>query len=124
MGFPWMGPLRHYLMGVIVEENETDLKISAPLPGVTKDDVDVMVGPDAVVISLKTKETTSKGEEDDREDSMNYAWPMNFARGLFRTRRCPLPTEVDPETAKAKLENGVLTITVDKKNPSKKISIE
>ena len=124
MGYPWMRPLRQFLVGVDLEENEKDLTISVPLPGVTKDDIELSVGPDAVVINLKDKETIDKDKAGEKEEEMDFAWPMNLAHSFFRTRRYPLPTEVDPETAKAKLENGMLRITVEKKNPGKRISIE
>jgi HSP20 family protein len=124
MGFPGMGPLRHLLMGVDVEEDEKNLTISVPLPGVTKDDIELSVGPEAVVITFKDKETIGKDKAGEKEEEMDFAWPMNLGHALFGTRRYPLPAEVDPETAKAKLENGVLRITAEKKNPGKKISVE
>jgi HSP20 family protein len=112
-----------FFMGVNVEEDEKDLTISVPLPGLTKDDIDLIVGPDVVVISLKNKET-GEGEGGEKEEEMTFAWPLNLAHGFFKNRRYPLPTEVDPETAHAKLENGVLRITVEKKNPGKKVSVD
>jgi HSP20 family protein len=123
-GFPWMGPLRHFLIGVDFEENEKDLTLSVPLPGVAKEDIDLSVGPDAVVITLKDKETTDKSKMEEKEEDYDFAWPLNLGRGFFKTRRYPLPAEVDPETAKAKLENGMLRITIEKKNPGKKIEVE
>jgi HSP20 family protein len=124
MGFPGMGTLRHFLMGVDVEEDEKDLTISVPIPGVTKDDIELSVGPDAIVITFKEKEAEERDKAGEREEEMSFAWPLNLRHALFGTRRFPLPTEVDPETARAKLENGVLRITAEKKNPGKKIPVE
>jgi HSP20 family protein len=112
-------------MGVDVEEDEKDLTISVPMPGVTKDDIELSVGPDAVVITFKEKDTSDKEQTHEKEEEMDFgAWPIRLGHALFGTRRFPLPTEVDPETAKAKLENGILKITVEKKNPGKKITVE
>ena len=124
MGFPGMGPFRHFLMGVDVEEDEKNLAISVPLPGVTKDGIELSVGPDAVVITFKEKEPEDKGRPSEGDQEMGFPWPLNMGHALFGTRRFPLPTEVDPETARAKLENGVLKVTAEKKNPGKKISVE
>jgi HSP20 family molecular chaperone IbpA len=39
-------------------------------------------------------------------------------------RRIPLPVEVDPDTATAKLENGILRVTVKKKSPENEKTVE
>jgi HSP20 family protein len=112
-------------MGVDIEEDEKDLTISVPMPGVTKDDIELSVGPDAVVITFKEKEPSDKEQTHEKEEEMDFgAWPIHLRHALFGTRRFPLPTEVDPETAKAKLENGILKVTAEKKNPGKKITVE
>lgn len=121
MGFPGIGPLGHLLMGVDIDEDVKNLTISVPLPGVTKEDIELNVGPDTVVITLKEKAAPEEEPTGAREEMGFRPWSVHMGFGLHGTRRFPLPTEVDPDTAKAKLENGILKVTAEKKNPGKKI---
>lgn len=120
MGIPGFRGLRHMLMGVDIGESEKDLTISVPLPGLTKDDFELNVGPDTLVITFK-----EKVEDEKKEEETEPKTPWFFGSpSCCGTRRFPLPTEVDPDTAKAKLENGILKVTVEKKNPGKRVSVE
>jgi len=125
-GFPGLGQLRHLLMGVDVEEGDKDLIVSVPLPGLTKDDFELTVGPNTMIITFKEKVTSgTKEAEDVKEEETGFKpWMFFSGRSFGGTRRFPLPTEVDPDTAKAKLENGILKVTVEKKNPGKRVSVE
>nr|MDO8100557.1 Hsp20/alpha crystallin family protein [Candidatus Njordarchaeota archaeon] len=118
MGFLGFGPLQHLLMGADVEESAEDITVKVPLPGLTKDDLDLIVGPDTLVITFKEKETEEEKEEDEFRPMWFYA-----RRAFGRTKRIPLPTEVDPDTAKAKLENGILRVTIGKKSPGKRVDV-
>jgi HSP20 family protein len=121
MGIPGLGPLRHLLMGCDIQETEKDITVLVPLPGLTKDDFELIVGPDTMSITFKGKEPT---EEKGEEPEFRAQWFMGGRYPPGRTRRIPLPIEVDPDTAKAKMDNGILRVTIEKKNPGKSVSVE
>jgi HSP20 family protein len=122
IGLFGFGPLQRLFTGADVEEGQEDITVKLPLPGLTRDDFDLIVGPDALVITFKEKETDE--EKEDKE--VKEFGPMWFHAGCAfgGTRRVPLPTEVDPDTAKAKLENGILRVTIGKKSPGKRVDVE
>jgi len=80
----------------IIEEEET-IKIIADLPGVEKEDINIEATESEVRISAE------RGE-----------------RKYFKVVK--LPARVRPDTAKASYKNGVLTITIEKEEKSKKLS--
>ena len=80
------------------------LVIETELPGANKDDIQVRVENDRLIISGEVKRT-----EEVRED--NYI-RMGRTYGAFR-RVFPLPEEVEDKTKiKAKFENGVLRVEI------------
>jgi HSP20 family protein len=80
------------------------LVIETELPGATKDDIQVRVEDDRLIISGEVKRS-----EEVRED--NYI-RMGRTYGAFR-RVFPLPEEVeDKKKIKAKFENGVLRVEI------------
>jgi HSP20 family protein len=86
-----------------VSESESDLKITAELPGMEEKDVEVELADGVLAIKGEKKtETEDKG----RLISERYY-------GRFE-RRIPLGTDVDPDKIAASFKNGVLTITLPK----------
>jgi HSP20 family protein len=109
------------LAGVGFKEGLDDITVTLPLPGYSKDDIDLRVGPDTLIIGFKEKESTEEkeaGSEAEEERGPGFG-PWWFFSGPLSgsVKRIPLPVEVDPDTARAKLENGVLRVTVKKKSP-------
>ncbi|MCD6402940.1 MAG: Hsp20/alpha crystallin family protein [Candidatus Aenigmarchaeota archaeon] len=97
---------------VDVSETEDELIIRAELPGFSKDDVNIKMTENTLEISAHKK-------EEKREQQETY---LRMERRVGAVRRfLSLPVEVDPETAKAKMENGILEIRVKKKAPTKKV---
>jgi HSP20 family protein len=81
------------------------LRIVAELPGMTRDDVELEVIDDMLVVSGdKRFESTS-------EEQGCYRVERSF--GHFQ-RAVPLPAGIDLERAEARFENGVLTLRVPK----------
>jgi len=81
------------------------LRIVAELPGMTRDDVELEVMEDMLIISGEKRfESTS-------EEQGCYRVERSF--GHFQ-RAVPLPTGVDLDRAEARFENGVLTLRVPK----------
>lgn len=98
------GNVRRSLEGAKVEEEfeplvdvideDDQITIVAELPGVSKDKIKVKVGEDYVEIRA--------------------------SNGKKYYKRIRLPAKVNPETAKAKFNNGVLEVIVEKKEKKKK----
>ena len=101
---------------VDVKENDTGWTFYADLPGIKADDIDVHVEDDSLVISAKhSSEVSDNGEQ--------YIHTERRA-GSYQ-RRFTLPPTADAEAISAKHEDGVLKISVAKKESvqPKKISV-
>ena len=87
------------------------------LPGFSKDDVEIEVTDDAVAISAEKTQT-------EEEKKKNYVRRERSAQTFYR--RVQLPEEVKCDEAKASLNDGVLEITLPKKEPkeTKKLKID
>jgi HSP20 family protein len=90
-----------------VVETEAAYLIEAELPGIAKEDVKIAVEGKRVSIEAEAKVETAN--EDGRKTLLSERVAKKFARSML------LPLEVDSEAAGAKLENGVLTLTLPKK---------
>lgn len=98
-------------------EQDGQLIVRADLPGLTKDDVNVEIGNDAITI-----EGERRSEENENREGF-YRTERNY--GKFY-RRLPLPEAVEPENANATFRDGVLEITMDapKRTESKPRKVE
>jgi HSP20 family protein len=79
--------------------------VKAQVPGITKDQIQVMVTDGT--LTLKGE---SKAEEEKKEKTY---YRREFRYGAF-TRTVPLPVAVQAEKATAQLKDGVLAITIPK----------
>ncbi|MFB6076793.1 MAG: Hsp20/alpha crystallin family protein, partial [Candidatus Nanohaloarchaea archaeon] len=90
---------------VDVREDDGTVTVRADLPGVETDRIDLTVDTDTVTIAAEDEQEVEEEQE-------------NFYRRERRSRRShrsvPLPARVDPDTADATYENGVLTVTMEK----------
>lgn len=103
---------------VNVVETEKAFELQAELPGVKKEDVKISVENRRLTIEAEVK----RDEEKKEGENLVYA-----ERSLSKfSRSFALPKEVDDSSAQAKLENGVLTLTLPKKEPvkAKQIAIQ
>jgi HSP20 family protein len=105
--------------GVDVREDGDHLYVEAELPGFKKDEVEITLENQTLTISAERKEETKEGE--------------NGADYLLRERRYSrflrsftLPPTVDDQKVDAKLNEGMLTITLNKREETKprRISVE
>ncbi len=112
----WGGPFgadfsavaeREFIPTVDVKDKGSEVKITAELPGMTEDDVNVEVDADRVTISGEKKE-----EEEEKDEEGGRYW-RESAYGSF-VRQIPLPAEVDMDKADARFKNGRLTVTLPK----------
>lgn len=92
---------------VDIHDKGTAFEVLADLPGVAKNDVKVTVEDNRVSIEAEAK------REQERKDGERVVYSERFASKFVRA--FTLPAEVDSNGAKAKLEDGVLTLTLPKK---------
>ncbi len=93
----------------LVDEGDK-FRIVAEIPGVDKEDLDVRVYEDSVVIRAEKK----LGKE---EKGKNYYVRERGYTAYYRT--IALPEPVIPENAEASYRNGVLEIVLPKKSPQR-----
>ncbi|WP_212525639.1 Hsp20/alpha crystallin family protein [Actibacterium sp. MT2.3-13A] len=92
-----------------VSETDKEVCITAELPGITEDDIDIAVTGNQITIKGEKKsEEEEKGEKDGRKFHR-----VERYSGAFR-RMMTLPFEIDPDTVEAKVKDGVLTVTLPK----------
>ena len=84
-------------------EREGQLVIRADLPGLTKDDVNVEINDDAIIISGERRNENEEQREGYYRSERSYG-------SFFRT--IPLPQGVNADDANATFNNGVLEITM------------
>jgi len=99
------------LPSVDLEDRGKDFHVTAELPGFNKEDVNIEVMDEAVVIQAQKMQT-------EEEKKKNYIRRERAAQTYFR--RIDLPEKVNSDSAKASLNNGVLEITLPKKEPKEK----
>jgi HSP20 family protein len=103
---------------VDIKDEEDKLVVTTDLPGINKEDVEISLKEDMLEISAKS------GKEKETEEEGYIRRERAYTR-FYRAVR--LPTSVKEEGGTAKIENGVLTITLPKmklEEPVKKIQIE
>jgi HSP20 family protein len=98
-----------------VQEAEGKYIVEADMPGIKKEEIDLMLKDGELSISVKKEEVTN-------EEQKNY---IHKERRLnIMSRKIYLPN-TKPESVKAKLEDGVLTIVIGKEEKTKhKINID
>ncbi|MFZ5883532.1 MAG: Hsp20/alpha crystallin family protein [Chloroflexota bacterium] len=114
--YPYHRPYRHmhrrwvendqHALGVNIREEDDAYILSALVPGLTAEDLDIQVLDDVVRIEGEYK-------QDDKEYLM-----QELPRGSFsRTLRLPAP--LDADRVEAKIADGVLTLTLPKAESAK-----
>lgn len=100
-----------------IQDNDTEYIIEAELPGVKKEDVDITLNEGRLNLSVKKEEISEN-------KSKKY---IHRERRYAQMSRSILLADANDEGIQAKLEEGVLTIKVPKKqqvDTSKRIMIE
>ena len=105
---PFLAPAQpgQWLPALDMSETATQVILRAELPGMEAKDVDVSITGDMLTIKGEKKEESKKEEQ-------NF-YRMERRYGSFQ-RSVALPSTVDAEKVNARFKNGVLTVTVDKK---------
>lgn len=90
-----------------VLETDKAYEIQAEMPGVKKEDVKVSIDHDRVTIEGECRKANEQRQGE------NVVYSERSARKFVRSFM--LPTEVDDTAAQAKLEDGILMLTLPKK---------
>ncbi|MBP9089848.1 Hsp20/alpha crystallin family protein [bacterium] len=88
-----------------VRETDKELRISAELPGLSENEIDVSLSRDMLTISGEKKKEC--------EQNVQGWYRMERSYGTF-TRSISLPCEVDQDSCNASFKNGVLTVSFAK----------
>jgi HSP20 family protein len=101
-----------------VKENGNGYTVSAEIPGVRKEDIHVTIEGGMVMVRAEVKQEDTQTQDDKLLRSERYFGSVS--RGI------QLPQDVDQSQAKAKYDNGVLTLSLPKKqgNGGQKLRIE
>jgi len=104
----WRWPMgvdyeRSFRLDVI--DHDKELVIRGELPGVEKDDIEVMIMGDRLIIQAERE-----FEEEDDEDAY-YRHEVGYGK-LMRT--IALPVAVDADKIRAELKDGILEVTLPK----------
>jgi len=99
------GGLEMFSPRVDVTETERKIKVSAELPGLGEEDVDVSLSRNVLTIRGEKRQERERRGENFLRSERSY--------GSF-TRQIPLPAEVYPDEVDAVFRNGVLTVTLPK----------
>lgn len=93
-----------YLPRMETSETDKQVKITAEVPGIEENNLDVSVRGDTITI---------KGRREDSSEAKDQSKRAADRRCAFE-RTMKLPYQVDGEKAEATLKNGILTVTVPK----------
>jgi HSP20 family protein len=103
---------------VDVKETEGGYTVQAEVPGVPKEDIHVSVEGNVVSLRAEVRQLDQKTEGEKVLRSERYYGSV--------ARSFQLPADIDAAQAKARYDNGVLTLTLPKKlnNAAQRLNIE
>ncbi len=99
-----------YSMPVEITDKGHDYDVKAELPGVKKEDMDIDIDKNYIVINAKKEEEKNEDEKSYKKSEFRYG---EFSRTVY------FPEEIDVDKTEAKLEHGVLKIHAPKKYAEK-----
>lgn len=94
-------------MALHVTENNGVYEVQAELPGVKKEDINVEINDNVVSITAKTSAATEK------KDGEKVIYSERVEGSV--SRRFSMPDDIDQTKSSAKFDNGVLTLTLVRK---------
>jgi HSP20 family protein len=101
------GPEGTRMPRVNVKDEGEDIVVTAEMPGVRKEDLDISIHENVLELKSETKQ-----EVEEKDDETGY-----FRREMRQSsfyRQVPLPEDVVPEESQAELKDGILTVSVKK----------
>ena len=104
-----------WTLGIDVAEDNDEYLVSAAVPGVAPEQIEIGIDDDVLTISGEFEDKRKKEEKSYVRQELRY--------GSFR-RSLRLPPTVDVEKAKADFEHGMLTLHLPKRPEAKARSIK
>ncbi|MDP9173763.1 MAG: Hsp20/alpha crystallin family protein [Planctomycetota bacterium] len=98
---------------VDVREDTDQIYVEAELPGFKKEEVDINLENQALTITAEHK------PDKDQNGSRKGDWLLHERRYTRFQRSFMLPPTVDSQSVQAKLNDGILTVTLKKREESK-----
>lgn len=108
--FPFRRNLQNDSFKIDLQENEKEYVVEAELPGISKEDVNLSFEDGRLKIAVKKVETIE-------DKNKNY---IHRERKLSSMERVILLSDIAESEVKAKLDNGILTINIPKKEKAEK----
>jgi len=102
-------------LAIDLYQTDSEVVIQAPIAGVKKEDLDIMIENDVIVIK-------GRREEPEETEEKNYFYQECYW-GPF-SRQVIMPVEGDPSRAEATMKNGILTIRIPRIEREKKRKLE
>ncbi len=98
-----------------IKEEDDIFSITAEVPGYNKEDLNIEIHDDVLTIS-------SEHKEEKEEEKEGYIYKERSHRSFSRSLR--IPEHIKPEEIEAKMENGLLTLSIPKKEPQPPRKVE
>lgn len=98
----------HHLPRIDVVEREAEVLVRAELPGVDRKDIELTLNDDRLQIRANTRLEVKEAGEVQRSE---------VRRGSY-ARTVALPAAVDPDAARAEFRDGLLELTLPKRQPT------
>ncbi|RCV52263.1 Hsp20/alpha crystallin family protein [Marinitenerispora sediminis] len=89
-----------------VSETEEGYVVEAEVPGMSRDDIDIRLDGNELIISGETREA---GEPQEHRGRRVRQRTRRYGRFEYRTT---LPSDIDADRVDARLDNGVLTVSI------------
>lgn len=105
---------RTFTPSINVTENDSAIEVTAELPGMEEDDID---------LTLARQGLTIRGEkrEEQEEEGKNY-YTRERSYGYFR-RSIPVPMDaIDQDNVEATFDKGILTVTLPKREEARSVT--
>lgn len=110
----WMLKTKATAPAINVAEDEKSYAVEVAAPGMSKEDFNVHVDGDGnLVIAMEKKNAQTEGEAAKRYLRREFSY-TKFQQSLI------LPDDVDKQAIAARVENGVLYVTLPKQTPEQK----
>ncbi|MDB5324458.1 MAG: hypothetical protein JWM57_27 [Phycisphaerales bacterium] len=103
--------------GVDVREDADKVYVEAEMPGFKKDEVEIVLDKSVLTITAKKAETSNSQPQDGNGEGTQWLLRERSVREYRRAFR--LPASADAATVEAKLEDGVLHLTLTKREETK-----
>jgi len=101
-----------------VQDKGVEFLVTAEIPGVSKDDVEIRATPNSLEIRAETR-----GEQETKDET--YIFRERNYSAYYRS--LPLPDEVVPEAVAATMKDGTLKVRLPKKEltpPPKSVTVK